>query len=506
MSDAAQPMMGPYQPKTLLAIGSQAQVWVASGPSGDVALKVARTDAHRQALRREATLHQAASHPGLVRMIDVAADHAWMALELVDGPTLDVWAQRAPIEALIDLALELLDALEHLHGRGVVHGDIKPANVVVDSDDHPRLLDLGVAVAEGTRLDGFRGTLGFAAPELLRGDPPTRATDLYGLGALLYSCITGRTPFVAPDPAALTYLPLVSLPAPPAAFEPDIPSGLNQLLLALLARDPSRRPSSIDRVRDALRQAASTKPPPPLLGMTDEREDLRRAVVGAADGEPRVVVIYGPPGCGRRTLIAEAVEYARREGLPYLKGSDPRAVIQALRDSRQPSVLVTRAGAKSGRQLAELVLKESLPCLVLLHAERPLPSLAAEGAILLTPSPFTERDAVRLARMFGVEGDEVGPWWRQTMGLPAALLGKIRAWRRERGLTEASGSTLSAESQRVLDALRAHPTRRAPVPALAAELEMTEHLLLDHCEALFAEGLVEALLDGESIGVVAGRA
>jgi len=493
---------GPYTPRSLLASGAQSQVWVADGPSGRVALKIARTPDHRAALAKEAAVHGLGPHPNLVPLLEAAPDHSWLALELVEGPTIDVWAQHQTIDTIVQAALRLLDALEHLHGHGVIHGDVKPSNVLVGEDGIPRLIDLGIASKQGEASPGFRGTLGYAAPELLRGEAPTFGTDVYGLGALLYSCITGRTPFVAPDPAALTYLPLVSLPPPPAAFVPDLPSTINQLLLALLARDPRRRPSDIGRLRDALAHAAHSNPPPPLLGMLEEREELRRAVVGAADGEPRIVILYGPPGAGRRTLIAEAVEYARREGLPYLKGSDPRELLQHLRRAKHPSVLVMRARSKAGRQLAEIVLKESLQCLLLLHSDRPVPSLVSHGAILLTPSPLQEQDAQRLARMFAVDSPAVSQWWRDTMGLPAAMLGRIRAWRRQEGLTETSTAGLPSESRKVIAALKAHPKLRAPVATLAAELKMSEHRLLDHCEVLFAEQLIQPLQDGEFIGIV----
>jgi hypothetical protein len=82
------------------------------------------------------------------------------------------------------------------------------------------------------------------------------------------------------------------------------------------------------------------------------------------------------------------------------------------------------------------------------------------------------------------------------------MLGRIRAWRRQEGLTETSSAQLPSESRKVIAALHARPKLRAPVAALAAELKMTEHLLLDHCEVLFAEQLIQPLQDGESIGIV----
>lgn len=502
-ADSTPAQIGPYTPQHLLAMGAQATVWLADGPGDPVALKVARGPDGRRGIEREIRFLGAVSHPGLVRMVGSDPAAEWIALERIEGPTLDAWAKDRPFEAVVRVARGLLDAIECLHQHGVIHGDLKPGNVLVAPDGSPRLIDLGVASAPGERVDGFRGTLGYAAPELLSGRPPSRATDVYGLGAMMYAALAGRTPFVAPDPAALTYLPLVSLPAPPATFRPDLPAALNQLVLALLARDPDRRPANLDRIREALAKVSESLPAPPILGMLDEREELRRAVVGAADGEARVVVVYGAPGSGRRTLITEAVEYARREGLPYLKGTDPAAAHQQLRGSGKPAVVVTKAGAKGARAMAEGVLKDGTPGLLLLHADRPLPGL--EGAIQLTPAPLSSTDTARLARLWGANPEHAEGWWRQSMGLPVAIVARIRAARRHAGITQTQAAQLPSESRRILDTLRTKPKMRYEVALLAAELQLTEHTLLDHCEVLFAEELVEPVDDGIAIALVLSR-
>jgi hypothetical protein len=495
---------GPYTPQHLLAMGAQASVWQATGPLNEpVALKIARGADGRRGIAREIRFLGEVTHPNLVRMVGSDPGCDWIALERIEGTTFDAWSKDRPIEAIVRVAAALLDVLECLHAHGIVHGDLKPSNVLIDGSGTARLIDLGVATAAGQKVDGFRGTLGYTAPELLSGKSPSTATDLYGLGALLYAGVTARTPFVAPDPAALTYLPLVSLPAPPAAFRPDLPAGLNSLLLALLARDPERRPSDLKRVRDALAKVNDSLPATPVLGMLEEREELRRAVVGSADGEPRVVVVYGAPGSGRRTLITEAVEYARREGLPYLKGTDPAAALQQLKASGKPAVVVMKAGGKGARQVAEAVLKDGTPCLLLLHAERPLAGL--EGAIQLTPAPLSAADTVRLARLWGANPEHAEVWWRQSMGLPIAIVARIRAARRHQGITLTTGLQLPTESKRILEHLRGKPKMRYEVAMLAAELSMTEHVLLDHCEVLLAEELLEPADEGTSIAVVQSR-
>ena len=494
--------VGPYTPQQLLAMGAHAQVWLATGPTGEVALKVARTPDARASLLREAEVLSQTEHPHLAELVNAHPKGQWIALKRVAGTTVDQWSRERDVGAVVHMALQLVDALEYLHRNDIVHGDVKPSNVIMDHHHDAHLIDLGVSCRPGDPVEGFRGTLGYAAPELLSGDPPTTSTDLYGLGALLYSCLTGRTPFVAPDPAALTYLPLISLPAPPSAFRPHLPAILNQLLLALLARDPQRRPADLDRVRQTLLRCPDGDPSAPILGMLEAREALRRAVVGAADEEPRVVIIYGAPGSGRRTLIGEAVEYARREGLPYLRGTDGAEALRSLRDAKRPAVLVMRANQKASRQLARRVLKDKLRCLLLLHADRPVPKLVAAGAVQITPSPLSLAEAEALAANHGADREQAEEWWRQSMGLPIAVLGRIRAWRRERGLTNEREPRLPAESARIYETLRGCPGERCAVTELAAALGLAEHALLDHCEVLFAEALVEPTDDGLVLAII----
>ncbi len=487
---------GPYQPTKLLATGASAQVWLADGPEGEVALKIARSDRHREALKKESEVLSLGEHERIVRLLAHDPEGGWVALERVRGVMMDEWSRDQSPESIVRIAFELVEALDHLHDNGVIHGDLKPSNVIVDIDGHAKLLDLGIATLPGEAIKGFKGTLGYAAPELLRGESPTTETDIYGLGALLYTCLTGRTPFVAPDPAALTYLPLVSLPPPPATFRPDVPASLNQLLLALLARDPKRRPSNLRRVQDALGRTM-TRLAEPILGMLEEREELRRAVVGAADGEARIAIIYGPPGSGRRTLIGEAVEYARREGLPYLKGNDLRRALTQLRETQRPFVMVHRGQHKGAQQLARLILHDHLPCLLLLHSDRPMPKLAAKGAIQLTPSPLSLKDVSQLVRIHGADPTRAEAWWRESLGLPIAVLGRIQAHRRITNDLPLDPRSLPSESRKILKELP--PGKPVRVVDLAAKLSLNEHVLLDHCEVLFAQGLIEEADGGHSL-------
>jgi predicted Ser/Thr protein kinase len=502
MSEPIPGPIGPYQPTALIASGAQATLWRADGPQGVVALKVPRTADQRRSIAREASLLSTLSHPGVVKLIDVDAQHAWLALEYIGGAPLDQWAEIQTLESVLVALRGITEALGHLHDRGVIHGDLKPANVLVRPDGSVKIVDLGIAAfAEDAAPEGFRGTLGYAAPEQLRGEPTTTRTDLYSLGALMYTCIAGRTPFVAPDPAALTYLPLVSLPAPPSTFRPETPALLNHLVLALLSRNPRRRPAPLEKVLELLANAATSRAAPPVLGMLDQREELRRAVVGAADGEPRVVVVYGPPGSGRRTLIGEAVEFARREGLSYLRGKDARAALEALRQGK-PHVAVLRSNHKGAVALAQRMLTDALPGLLLLHADRPLPQLVKTNAIQLTPAPLRDSDVERLAIHHDVDPSEAQAWRLGSMGLPSAILGCIRAARRARDGTPFDPASLPEDSRRIVAALKKNGGS-LPVTAVARALRMPEHTLLDHCEVLLAENIVESSDDGLALALTA---
>ena len=489
---------GYYQAKRVLATGTHAQVWEASGPPGDVALKVAKTEADRAHLLREADLLDRCRHPNVARILDRDPSGKWIATGLAPSTLREHLSTHAGFAEIARVGAALCDALTAVHSAELVHGDVKPNNVLLSAKGWPILIDFGVATRAGEERRGFRGTLGFVAPEVLRGEAPTFKTDLYGLGAVLYSAITDRPPFVAPDPAALTYLPLVSLPAPPVQFRTDVPADLQRIVLALLARDPARRPS-LAEVKAEIAAAAASAPAAPIVGMAVEREELRRAVVGAADGEPRVVVLYGPAGSGRRTLISEAVDYARREGLPYLRPTDPKAALAQLRSERTPSVLVLRSQPAS-RRLAQAILDDGLPTLLLLHADRPAPDLQARAVVQLTPSPLGARDVEQLVRALGAPVDRAEEWWREGFGLPLAVVGRIR-----RALREARGGAfdpaiLPAESRRVLDAVRAQGT--VLVAALAERLQLGEHSLLDAAEVLFAEGVVVVDEQGDALRAV----
>ncbi|MBT3223003.1 MAG: serine/threonine protein kinase, partial [Proteobacteria bacterium] len=420
MSAPAPDDFGPFSPTRMVSRGARATVYRANGPNGEVALKVARDKRGQTAIAREIAAHLKGHHPNLSIMVDYSADNSWVALEWIDGVRLDRWAKGQPINHILSVIVKLTQVLQHLAQNGVVHGDLKPANVIVDTAGKPTLLDLGVATFKEEQIDGFQGTLGFAAPEQLRGEAASRHTDIYGLGVILYVALTGQPPFVVPDAAAWTYVPLVTLPPPPSSRRGEIPAALDHLVLSLLTRNPRRRPTDLKKIERALQSIELTPITHPLLGMHREREVLRRAVIGAADGEARVVIVYGPPGSGRRSLIAEAIAAGRREGLSYNKRRDPKQVAGALRKTDKAPMLVVNGRRSGVRSLAHTIMKEHLPCLLIILSDRPIPSLTEDQALQISPPPLNLRQVGRLARHMGAAEGDADSWWRSTLGLPGA--------------------------------------------------------------------------------------
>jgi eukaryotic-like serine/threonine-protein kinase len=203
---------------------------------------------------REGERACALQHPHIVRVWGggQARGVAFVAMELLPGHDLTRWTapeHRLPEAAVLDIAAQLADALAYAHRQGVVHRDVKPANVVFDPATRRAVLtDFGLARgpdADATRSGVMLGSPAYMAPELLAGAPPDARSDLYALGVLTYELLAGRPPFNQPSLGSL--LRAVALDAPPrlADLRPDLPDAaeLDRLLAPLLAKAAAERPA-----------------------------------------------------------------------------------------------------------------------------------------------------------------------------------------------------------------------------------------------------------------------
>lgn len=211
--------LGPWRIEGLLAQGGMGNVYVAARDDGAyrqrVAIKRIRTDtASRSATEiflREREILARLSHPGISRLIDGGFDgdgRPWLAMEFIDGEKIDDWCDRRECDtrARVELFLQVCDAVHAAHRHGVLHGDIKPANLLVDGDARVKLLDFGVAALVDAADDPAMCaglTEAYAAPERIAQDASGYASDIYALGAVLCRLIVGAPPRTGPLPMLL---------------------------------------------------------------------------------------------------------------------------------------------------------------------------------------------------------------------------------------------------------------------------------------------------------------
>ncbi|HEY6865722.1 MAG TPA: serine/threonine-protein kinase, partial [Candidatus Eisenbacteria bacterium] len=213
------------------------------------------------ALAREFEALTRVRHPEIVAVHELgfAPDGTpYYTMEYVPGLAADRALARGDWAGLCFVAARIAHGLEALHGAGVVHGDLKPSNVLVvpgAAGALPaglRLLDFGLAALLGRERRGHRGTPGYAAPEMVRGEAANVSSDLYGLGATLYALIAGRPAFEAEEVGALLRLQQEGPPPAVPLEESGAPEGLIRLVLRLMAPQPAERPADAREVRHAL--------------------------------------------------------------------------------------------------------------------------------------------------------------------------------------------------------------------------------------------------------------
>jgi tetratricopeptide (TPR) repeat protein len=338
--------VGGYTVIRELGRGGQGQVFeVVSHEGGPLlALKLC-TSGDARAFDREVWLQSGLRHEGVVQLVDRGEHEGrpYVVMELVDGGSLaDRLAARrlatagtfdfeatAPSGAdseLLSLVQSLCTPLAWLHGEGLVHADVKPANVLLRATGEVVLADLGLSRAVHARAfveDRVRGSLGYVSPEQARGEAIDARADLYALGAILYEIVTGTLPVNPANPRdALRRLQLP--PDPPSARVQDIDPALEALILALLAPDRTARPASASVVAERLAPFTGRPPVdralrpalfvPPLVGREEERRRLSAALT-AALLHGGLVCIDGPPGSGTTRLAAELAAAARAAGV-----------------------------------------------------------------------------------------------------------------------------------------------------------------------------------------------
>jgi hypothetical protein len=254
-----------YRPLRPLGSGGMGQVWLARDErSGlDVALKiVAREGKTGHRAEREARAAASLRHERCQRILSLARDpsHVYIAYEYIPGRTLREAMRAGEIDdrAALQVAAQICDALAHAHGKGIVHRDVKPSNVLLAESDRidVRLLDFGLAqMAEFdtlTALGDVPGTLAYIAPERLQGLTATSAADVWGIGVLLWEALAGEHPFWGGDMVETSRLIQQGAPGL-ETMRPDLPEHVRDTVASALLVNPQRRPSA-ERLAAQLRE------------------------------------------------------------------------------------------------------------------------------------------------------------------------------------------------------------------------------------------------------------
>ncbi|MBF4618897.1 serine/threonine protein kinase [Clavibacter sp. VKM Ac-2873] len=352
-------LAGRYRISGLLGRGGMATVYRASDETlgREVAVKVFATDSADPAEveRQEGEVRMLAglSHPGLVTLFDVGDDLvgdralAFIVMEIVDGTTLAERMAQGPLPGpeVARIGGILSDALGYIHRRGVVHRDVKPANVLLarpEEDDEPaaaKLTDFGIArLVDGTRLTStgsIVGTVSYLSPEQALGEDVGAPTDVYALGLVLLECLTGRRTF--PGTAAESTMARV-------VRDPEIPARLGASWVDLLGRMTRRDPATRPTAREVAAELRTGRAPGSAVEAptaTSTRVMPATAAAGAAGA-----------GAAAAALAPSADRDARTErfaaaSTPPARGADPTAVASPAAGSPADRVPAKRRGSRA---------------------------------------------------------------------------------------------------------------------------------------------------------------
>src|SRR5262245_15511466 len=333
-----------YRLDKLLGAGASGRVFLASDEVAgrSVAIKMffaagARGGAAYERFVREARLASTLRHPSLVEVYDVSVDRGFLVMEYLPGGSL---AQRlvaserlAPVQVR-RMALDIIAGLEAAHHRGVVHRDVKPANVFFDARGTAKLGDFGVAhlVDLGqTQTGGLIGSLAYMSPEQITGAPISIAADLYALGVTLFEAITGRLPFLGPDFVAQH----LGEPAPSASsVSPDLAAGWDAILAGLLVKNPHERTPTLGDLRHQLE--ALDLGGQPVIGPRRRRTTGTHSIAALAE-EGEVLPRYRfetPLGRTAISQLARAVDTVLDRSVVIERFDDSDEALRALDRAR----------------------------------------------------------------------------------------------------------------------------------------------------------------------------
>ncbi|MGB8390853.1 Stk1 family PASTA domain-containing Ser/Thr kinase [Mycobacterium sp.] len=293
-----------YEVGEILGFGGMSEVHLARDVRlhRDVAVKVLRADLARDPsfylrFRREAQNAAALNHPSIVAVYDTGEAETpsgplpYIVMEYVDGVTLrDIVHTEGPLppRRAIEIIADACQALNFSHQNGIIHRDVKPANIMISSTNAVKVMDFGIAraIADSgnsvTQTAAVIGTAQYLSPEQARGDNVDARSDVYSLGCVLYEILTGEPPFTGDSPVSVAYQHVREDPVPPSERHEGISADLNAVVLKALAKNPDNRYQTAAEMRaDLVRVHNGETPEAPKVLTDAERTSLLSPTAGS---------------------------------------------------------------------------------------------------------------------------------------------------------------------------------------------------------------------------------
>ncbi|MDQ2979027.1 MAG: ABC transporter substrate-binding protein, partial [Acidobacteriota bacterium] len=301
--------------------------------------------------QREAQVVGQMDHPAIVPIHDLGRHEGslFFVMPVVGGTNLSrlLRDQTLCLGDVVDIGIQVADALDYSHSRGVVHRDIKPANIMIAQEEgssvRVRVMDFGLAHTASesrlTKTGTLVGTVAYLSPEQVASRAFDGRSDIYSLGVVLYECLVGEPPFTG-DIQSILYRIVHEIPQPPRALGAEIREELQDIVLRCLEKDPGKRPQRAGQIADALRRhksslasdefrmslvlstsrAISRPAASAFIGREKEFAELQRRLNAAISGECQFAVVAGEPGVGKTRLLEELKNLARARKIRVLYG------------------------------------------------------------------------------------------------------------------------------------------------------------------------------------------
>ena len=268
--------IGRYEILEVIGVGANSKVARAFDPliARIVAIKLFPSELARGEARnrfvQEARVVGQISHPAVIALHDMGVDEPsqtpYLVMEFIQGQPLEKLLERGsiPCSKACAWAAEVATALAVAHRKGVIHGDVKPANILITEDERIKLTDFGMArlASRDSKDTPLLGSPAYWCPEQIVGKPQDARSDIFSLGVVMYEMVTGHRPFDADSLQGICAKILSSTPLPASHANPSVPAAFNELIAHCLEKDPSRRCASAESLAERLHVLARRPTPP----------------------------------------------------------------------------------------------------------------------------------------------------------------------------------------------------------------------------------------------------